>query len=249
MTDKKNAPKKPTTAKAKGSKPEVEGEAQEEVSTNPELLTLNAGNQIDADFASEVDLGSEDVEGLGAMMAGHAPLDVDGYTFTAIFLGRRRVFSDKFKKTKKTLSFNGEEHTYRDILMFRSADGKEFGIWLTGELSRLTRLIPRSTAVKVTYVGKSVIEEGEYKGEEQHNFSVLPEKKALAEIEANKYVKGCLNWLSNPMEPREKDSTSKNMADYNNYINDVAAGKIIASDAEKKSLGITASASHAQIAQ
>jgi hypothetical protein len=242
-TAKKSAPKKPSTAK-KGASPEVDGEV--EISTNPELLALNVGAQIDADFADAEVLDADEVEGLGAMMAGHAPLDVKDYSFTAIFLGRRRVFSDKFKKTKKTLSFNGEEHTYRDILMFKTADGKEFGIWLTGNLSRLTRLIPRNTAVKVTYLGKSVIEGGEYEGEEQHDFSVLPEKKALATIEANKYSKGCMNWLNNPMEPREKDSTSKNMADYNNYLADVASGKIVASDSEKARLGLP---TQAQIAQ
>lgn len=248
MTTKKSAPKKPSSAK-KGSSPEVDGEvAGEEISTNPELLALDKGVQIDADFAEAVEVAGEEVEGLGAMMAGHAPLDVAGYSFTALFLGRRRVFSDKFKKTKKTLTFNGEEHTFRDILMFKTGDGKEFGIWLTGELSRLTRLIPRNTAVKVTYVGKTIIEAGEYEGEEQHSFSVLPEKKALPAIEANKYAKGCMNWLNNPMEPREKDSTSKNMADYNNYLNDVASGKIVASDAEKARLGLPV-ATHAQIAQ
>lgn len=247
MTTKKPAPSK--TSGKKGAKPEVDGQA-EEVSTNPLLLKLNEGAQFDADFASEEEVaGGEEIEGLGAMMAGHAPLDVAGYSFTALFLGRRRVFSDKFKKTKKTLTYNGEEHTYRDILMFQNADGQEFGIWLTGELSRLTRLIPRSTKVKVTYVGKSVIEQGEYEGEEQHSFSVLPEKRVLAEIEANKYVKGCLNWLSNPMEPREKDSTSKNMADLQNYVNDVASGKIKVSNAERLALGLPEVTAQAQIAQ
>lgn len=247
MTIKKTAPKKPTTSK-KGS-PEVDGEVgNEEVSTNPELLKIHEV-KLDADFADALDLASDEVEGLGAMMAGHAPLDIAGYTFTAILLGRRRVFSDKFKKTKKTLVFNGEEHTYRDILMFKDATGREFGIWLTGELSRLTRLVPRMTAVKVTYVGKTVIESGDHEGEEQHSFTVQPEKKAIAQIEANKYVKGCLNWLNNPMEPREKDGTSKQMADYNNYLNDVAAGKIGASDAEKARLGIASSANLTQIAQ
>jgi hypothetical protein len=230
--------KKPATS-AKKSTSAKKGDAPEEA-VNEALLLVGKqeikGVQF-GDVVSASDSG-EEADDAGIMSAGYAPLNEAGYILNAIFNGRKRIFSPKFadSKAKKTLSYNGEEHLYRDVLVFTDAAGKSFSIFLTGILGNLTRALPRDTAVKLTYKGTEKITEGTYEGNDQHMFDLQYDRKADKIVAANQYKKGCHNWLNNPMEPRAKDTTPKAMADLNNYMNAVRTGEIVVSDAEKIAL-------------
>jgi hypothetical protein len=238
-----------TVAKAKpAAKAKATKGAAEEV--NPELLKAGQSALKGVVFAAEISASvSEEGEDLGLMSAGHAPLNIPGYTIQAIFNGRKRIFSEKFatSKAKKVLSFDGEEYLYRDVVVFTDADGKSFSIFLTGSLSNLTRVLPYNAPVKLTYVGTQEIKEGTYAGNEEHIFSLVTDKASMAVVEANQYTKGCTNWLNNPTAPREKDTTPKEMANLNNYHNAIASGKLMVSEAEKQRLGIVSN--QGQIAQ
>jgi len=227
----KTVAKAKSETKAKGSK--AKGE---EMEINPELLTAgkkSLGIKFDAEVVAS---SSEEGDDLGLMSVGHAPLNVVGYTIEAIFNGRKRIFSEKFatSKAKKTLSYDGEEFLYRDVIVLTDAEGKSFSIFLTGALSNLTRCLPYDAPVKITYGGTQKIKEGTYKGQDEHIITLVTDAKSRAIVEANQYQKGCMNWLNSPVSPREKDTTPKEMANLNNYENAIRTGKLIVSDAEKR---------------
>ena len=236
MAKKVQKPATKTTTKAKGAGPEEAGE----VVSNPALLTVGQSEMKGINLGAVVTTSEagEESDDAGIMSAGYAPLDKVGHTINALFNGRKRIFSPKFaeSKAKKVLSYNGEEHLYRDVIVMTDAAGKSFSIFLTGVLGNLTRALPRDTAVQLIYKGKAEITSGTYEGNEQHLFDLRYDQKALKTVEANQYRKGCHNWLNNPMEPKAKDTTPKQMADLNNYLNAVRTGEIVVSDAEKLQL-------------
>lgn len=239
-----------TIARAKAAPKKAAKNAEGEMEVNPELLVAGQVALKGVVFAEEIVAASgEEGDDLGLMSAGHAPLNVAGYSIQAIFNGRKRIFSEKFatSKAKKTLAFDGEEYLYRDVVVFTDAEGKSFSIFLTGSLSNLTRVLPYNAPVKLTYKGSEKIKEGIYKGNDEHIFSLVTDKASMLVVEANQYTKGCTNWLNNPTSPREKDTTPKEMANLNNYENAIRAGRIQVSEAEKQKLGIQTS--QAQIAQ
>ena len=243
----KTIAKAKTATKAKGAK-----NADGEIEVNPELLTAGQVAIKGVQFAEEiVASSSEEGDDLGLMSAGHAPLNVAGYTIQAIFNGRKRIFSEKFanSKAKKTLAFDGEEYLYRDVIVFTDAEGKSFSIFLTGTLSNLTRCLPYNAPVKLTYVGVQKIKEGTYKGNDEHIFSLITDKASKAIVEANQYSKGCMNWLNNPTAPREKDTTPKEMANLSNYESAIRSGKLVVSEAEKQRVLGASYSSQAQISQ
>jgi len=235
-TVKKPAPKGKVNAGKKES-PQVDGDFV----ANPLLLEVGKAKLAGVTFGSSVTsngVSEESEDDAGIMSAGYAPLNEAGHVINAIFNGRKRIFSEKFAKSKakKVLSYNGEEHLYRDVLVFTDATGKTFSIFLTGILNSLTRALPRDTAIELTYKGTEIITEGTYAGNDQHIFAIRSDAKADKFIEANQYRKGCHNWITNPMEPKVKDTTPKQMADLNNYMEAVRSGDIVVSNAEKIAL-------------
>lgn len=238
----------PATSKKGGAK-----NATDAVEVNPELLVAGQAALKGVQFGAEIEASSSDVEDLGLMSVGHAPLNVEGYSIQAIFNGRKRIFSDKFatSKAKKTLSFDGEEFMYRDVIVLTDAEGKSFSIFLTGMLSNLTRVLPYEAPVKITYKGKRLIIEGAYAdGEsEEHVISLVTDKASQAVVEANQFTKGCTNWLNNPTAPRAKDTTPKEMANLNNYEAAIRSGKLKVSENEKQKILGASYISQAQIAQ
>ena len=204
-------------------------ETDTEIVTNPELALVGKVRLKDVKLSAKVITPDAEDENLGAMMPGQEPLNEAGRTICATFRGYRRVFSDKFKKTKKVLSYNGEEHEYRDVLEFTDSNGKEFGIWSTQKLYQLFRALPRMTYVELTYKGSKLVEQGDYADGKntEHDFELVVEEKAMAKYEANKYQKGCQNFLNDPSHPRDNTSTlSKELASLNNFERDVALGLV-----------------------
>jgi hypothetical protein len=238
-------------AKTAGAKAGKKG-AQDEI--NPELLTAGQQALKGIVFAEEIVASStEENDDLGLMSAGHAPLDKAGFSMQVIFNGRKRIFSDKFEdsKAKKVLMYNGEEHTYRDVIVVTDAAGKSFSIFLNGSLSSLTRCLPRNAPIKLTYEGKQLITEGAYADgvAEEHVFALVTDAASKKVVDANQFQKGCMNWLNNPAEPREKDTTPKELANLKNYENDIRSGKLVVSEAEKQRVLGAGYQAQAQIAQ
>lgn len=235
-TVKKGANSKAST-KAKTSGPELEENEQ-----NPELLKVNEVKLQGVQFAGEVEMSSDE-DSLGIMSAGYAPLDKAGYVIEAMFLGTKRIFSEKLRNSKavKFAKFNGEEHPYRDCVEFRNSIGQTFAIFLTGKLAALTRCLPYNTPVRLTYLGEDLVDAGKYADGEakEHKFKLEVTKEAQAIMEKNKYQPDRHNWLNNPAAPRAKSTTTdKTMAGQNNYIRAILAGQVSASIDEMKKLGI-----------
>lgn len=143
----------------------------------------------------------------------------EGQKIRGRFLGTVPMFSKDFKENWDTLEVDGKTIYMSSHYAFEDANGKKFGIFASSTLWKLQK-IPTAVSgkafsnplVEVTYVGKvegrDVLKElygiELTKGNSAHIFDVLCENTV------DMTVKGCINYLRNPVPNfgAEKSSVS-----------------------------------------
>lgn len=206
---------KSSNTQKSAAKTAPEGTQAEEIQLSEELLKAGQTGFEKTEFAEVFD------EDIGALMVGKAPMDKAGYRIRATLLGVRRIFSDKFKKTGKTMTYNGKQHLYRDKIELKDANGILFSVWATGFLLQEIGKIPYNALVEITYNGKE-IKETARGPQESHDFTVRVGKGVVVD----RYAKGIQNWLNSPVPESDSSDDSADLVNFMNYQNAIAKGQI-----------------------